>query len=174
MLPRFSILNKYCSFELSIHQKSWKKCITVSTKIISSTTDVLNIDKNIKCFLIRKSVQIIIIIHNITGLLFWLNKCGFGEHKRFLKKKKLKILNGSLSYFAVIDCIEAIDHSCHQSVKSYLYAINIPSTLHHNNFFLNSHRSAEDIWTLSSSFTADCKICSIVSVLWNLQKRSRV
>ncbi len=39
-------------FELSIHQKILKKCITVATKILSSAT--FNNDKN-KCFLSIKS-----------------------------------------------------------------------------------------------------------------------
>ncbi len=50
----YSVSNKCCSFDLSIHQRILKKCITVSTKIKSSTND-FNIDNNIKCFLSSKS-----------------------------------------------------------------------------------------------------------------------
>jgi len=45
--------NKCCYFELSTNQRM-KKCIMVSTKILSSTT-VFNIDNNKKCFLSSKS-----------------------------------------------------------------------------------------------------------------------
>jgi len=42
MLQTISISNKCCSFELSIHQRILKKWITVSAKLLSSTT-VFNI-----------------------------------------------------------------------------------------------------------------------------------
>ncbi len=51
---KISILNKCCSFELSINQRILKKSITVSTKILSSTT-IFNTDNNYKCFSNSKS-----------------------------------------------------------------------------------------------------------------------
>ncbi len=39
------VINQFCSFERSIHQRILEKCIMVCTKIMSST-NVFNIDKN--------------------------------------------------------------------------------------------------------------------------------
>jgi len=49
MLQNISISNKFYSLNLLFINESWKKCITVSTKIRSGTT-VFNIENN-KCFL---------------------------------------------------------------------------------------------------------------------------
>ncbi len=55
ILQKISTLNKFCSFELSIHQRILKnKMFTVSTQILCSTT-VFNMDNNQKCFLSSKS-----------------------------------------------------------------------------------------------------------------------
>ncbi len=48
-----NLLQINCSFELSLNQRILKKCVTVSTKILSSTA-VFNTD-NKKCFLSTKS-----------------------------------------------------------------------------------------------------------------------
>ncbi len=48
MLQKISISNKYCSFELYIHER--QKSISVSTKILISTTG-FSIDNDQKCFL---------------------------------------------------------------------------------------------------------------------------
>ncbi len=39
------VINQFCSFEHSIHQRILERCIMVCTKIMSST-NVFNIDKN--------------------------------------------------------------------------------------------------------------------------------
>ncbi len=54
MLQKVYISNECCSFELSIPQR---KCIMVSTKILSSTT-VFSIDNNQKCFFNQYIVMI--------------------------------------------------------------------------------------------------------------------
>jgi len=51
LLQNISISNKCCSFEL----ESWKTCITVSTKIWSSTTVFNTDDNNHKCSLSIRS-----------------------------------------------------------------------------------------------------------------------
>ncbi len=47
MLQKISVLNKCCSCELSIHQRRLNKCITVSTKILASTTVFNQIIRNV-------------------------------------------------------------------------------------------------------------------------------
>ncbi len=49
-VTKIYVSNKCCSFELFIYQRNLKKCITVSTKILSSIT-VFNIDINQKYFM---------------------------------------------------------------------------------------------------------------------------
>ncbi len=44
-LQKIFISHKCCSVELSVHQRILKKCIMVSTKILSGTT-VFNMDDN--------------------------------------------------------------------------------------------------------------------------------
>ncbi len=80
MLQKISISNKCCSFKL--HQRILKKCIKVSTKILSSTT-VFNYNNN-TCFLrsilewfcrimwhwIMEWWLMIIIFHNITFFFY--------------------------------------------------------------------------------------------------------